>query len=151
MRLIHCSCVMVTMVASRFSLRRSKRRDLSAASTYRRCGAARVLVLCQCRGLSLVSEGMGSSTEAPRLRRRYRRNRNFAGVAMYVALGYTEHPVYFLREQFSTLDRRRRVSSYTSYVGCAGCARLRRALDAGKHPTCWKPAPGQFRPGYAVK
>ena len=37
MRLIHCSCVMVTMVASRFSLRRSKRRDLSAASTYRRC------------------------------------------------------------------------------------------------------------------
>ena len=33
MRLIHCSCVIVTMVAPRFSLRRPKWRDLSAAST----------------------------------------------------------------------------------------------------------------------
>ena len=33
MRLIHCSGVMVTMVAPKFSLRHSRRRDLNAAST----------------------------------------------------------------------------------------------------------------------
>ena len=33
MRLIHCSCVTVTTVTPRFSLRRYKRRDISAASS----------------------------------------------------------------------------------------------------------------------
>ena len=52
------------------------------------------------------------------------------------------YPLYFPREQFSTIYHRRRVGSSTSCVSCAACARLRRALDAGKYSACLKPAPG---------
>ena len=38
---------------------------------------------------------------------------------------------------FSTINHRRRDSSSISCVGCAACARLRRALDAGKYSTCY--------------
>ena len=134
MRLIHCSCVMVTMVAPRFSLRRSRRRDISAASTYHRCCTTRVPVHFQQRSLSIVSEGMRSSTEALRLRLHYRRNLNFAVFAIYVALIYTIiNQLYFLCKQFLTMNRRRHVSWSTSCVGCAACARLRRALGSGKY------------------
>ena len=54
---------------------------------------------------------MDSSNEAPILRQRYRRNRNFAVSVIYVALGYTMRPLYFPVEQ------------------------LRRALDTGKYVT----------------
>ena len=107
MRLIQGSCVNATMVAPRFSQRWAKRCNWSAASSRHRLGAARVLVHGHRRSRSIVSEGMGSSTEAPMLRRRYRRNRNFAFLRYRWRLVYTIRPLYFPREHFSSINRRR--------------------------------------------
>ena len=57
---------------------------------------------------------MGSSTEAPRLSRRYRFNRNFSVFAIYVALGYTMRPLYSPREHFLGITRLRRLRSVTA-------------------------------------
>ena len=65
-----CVAVMTGVdVAPRFSVRRSRRRDLSASSTYHRRGAARMFVHYHRRSLNIVAEVMSSATEAPRLRR----------------------------------------------------------------------------------
>ena len=49
--------------------------------------------------MSIVSEPMSSSTEAPMLRRRYRRNRNFAVLAKLLGgSGYTIRLPYFQHE-----------------------------------------------------
>ena len=74
----HCSCVTVTMVGPRFSLRRPGRRDLSPASSRKNSAGARPLPASWPEHSRRTSEGMGSSTEAPKLRQRYRCNRHFA-------------------------------------------------------------------------
>ena len=66
-----------------------------------------MLVHCRRRSLSIVSGVKRSSTEASSLRRRYRRNRNFAVFAIYWCrwrpIGYTMRRLCFPREQFSTI------------------------------------------------
>ena len=142
MRLIHSSCVMLTIVAPMFFLRRSKWRDLSAASTYHRRGTARVLVHCQRRSRSIVSEVTGSSIEAPRMRRRYRRNR-FCHTG-----GAWLHNSPTILSGRTVFDNKTPTTS-TSCVGCAACARFTTSVRRTQIHNTLKPAPGQLGPGYA--
>ena len=108
LRLIHCSCVVVTMVAPRFSLRRPKRRDLSAASTYQRraCSASARLLPEPYLEHSIRRHGLvHQSAEVASTLPTWQQFHRFCDIG---SAWLHKAPIILSREQFSTVNRWRR-------------------------------------------